>query len=100
MYSTIKIFRFKVSAADSPTISITPPHSLDYHCHKGSGSPNGSVTPNGMAANKSSSNAMLLSPGYLQSPFQCNQSLKVRKLYCMYAVGGGRAPVIFDCLMF
>lgn len=68
--------RFKVSTTDSPGISITPPHSLDYLGNKSGGSPNGTVTPNGMAANKPTCNAMLLSPSYLQGPFQCNQSIK------------------------
>lgn len=68
--------RFKVSVTDSPTISLTPPHSLEYVCSKGGASPNGSVTPNGMASNKSAS-TVLLSPSYLQNPCQCNQSIKV-----------------------
>lgn len=63
--------RFKVSATDSPTISITPPHSLEYLCS------NGTATPNGHNMSKSKSTTMLLSPGYLQAPFQCNQSIKV-----------------------
>lgn len=64
--------KFKVGVTDSPTISITPPHSLDY-CGK-AGSPNGSATPNGMAHR--SGTTVLLSPGYAQTPCQCNQSLK------------------------
>lgn len=67
--------RFKTSVIDSPTISLTPPHSLEYVCSKGGNSPNGSVTPNGMTTNKSSA-TVLLSPGYLQNPCQCNQSIK------------------------
>ncbi|CAB3220526.1 unnamed protein product [Arctia plantaginis] len=67
--------KFKVSVTDSPTISLTPPHSLEYVCSKGGGSPNGSVTPNGMASNKSAA-TVLLSPSYLQNPCQCNQSIK------------------------
>ncbi|XP_026755104.2 calcium release-activated calcium channel protein 1-like isoform X1 [Galleria mellonella] len=65
--------KFKVNATDSPTISITPTHSLDY-VPKNGGSPNGCATPNGMVSNKSTT-AVLLSPGYL-SPCQCNQSIK------------------------
>ncbi|XP_022831566.1 protein orai-2-like isoform X3 [Spodoptera litura] len=67
--------RFKVSVTDSPTISVTPPHSLEYVCTKGGTSPNGSVTPNGMVSNKSAA-TVLLSPGYLQGHCQCNQSIK------------------------
>ncbi|XP_053617663.1 calcium release-activated calcium channel protein 1-like isoform X4 [Plodia interpunctella] len=65
--------RFKVTSTDSPTISITPPHSLDYVCPK-FGSPNGCATP-GMMSNQSAT-TVLLSPGYLQTPCQCNQSFK------------------------
>ncbi|XP_068623633.1 calcium release-activated calcium channel protein 1-like isoform X2 [Battus philenor] len=68
--------KFKVSVTDSPTISISPPHSLDYVCQKSGGSPNGSVTPNGMLSSKSTATTVLLSPGYLQSPCQCSQSIK------------------------
>ncbi|CAH2052027.1 unnamed protein product, partial [Iphiclides podalirius] len=68
--------KFKVSLTDSPTISISPPHSLDNICQKTGGSPNGSVTPNGMLSNKSTATTVLLSPGYLQSPCQCSQSIK------------------------
>nr|XP_021182396.2 protein orai isoform X1 [Helicoverpa armigera] len=67
--------KFKVSVTDSPTISVTPPHSLEYVCTKGGTSPNGSVTPNGMVSNKSAA-TVLLSPGYLQGHCQCNQSIK------------------------
>ncbi|XP_075983615.1 protein orai-like isoform X2 [Anticarsia gemmatalis] len=67
--------KFKASVTDSPTISVTPPHSLEYVCTKGGTSPNGSVTPNGMVSNKSAA-TVLLSPGYLQNPCQCNQSIK------------------------
>ncbi|XP_013189604.2 protein orai isoform X1 [Amyelois transitella] len=65
--------KFKVTSTDSPTISITPPHSLDYVCSK-YGSTNGCATP-GMVSNPSAT-TVLLSPGYLQSPCQCNQSFK------------------------
>ncbi|XP_053617661.1 uncharacterized protein LOC128679432 isoform X2 [Plodia interpunctella] len=65
--------KFKVTSTDSPTISITPPHSLDYVCPK-FGSPNGCATP-GMMSNQSAT-TVLLSPGYLQTPCQCNQSFK------------------------
>ncbi|XP_039751913.1 calcium release-activated calcium channel protein 1-like isoform X1 [Pararge aegeria] len=68
--------KVKVTVTDSPTISVTPPHSLDYECPKGGCSPNGSVTPNGMLSNKSTPTTVLLSPGYLQSPCQCNQSIR------------------------
>ncbi|XP_037292526.1 calcium release-activated calcium channel protein 1 isoform X4 [Manduca sexta] len=64
--------RFKVSVSDSPTISVTPPHSLEYVCPRGGTSP-GTATPNGLV-NKSTT--VLLSPGYLQNPCQCNQSIK------------------------
>ncbi|XP_063628658.1 calcium release-activated calcium channel protein 1-like [Cydia splendana] len=66
--------KFKVTVTDSPTISITPPHSLDYVCAKGGASPNGSATPNGMVPSRSPA-TVLLNPGYL-SPCQCNQSMK------------------------
>ncbi|VVC93059.1 calcium release-activated calcium channel protein 1-like isoform X2 [Leptidea sinapis] len=66
--------RFKVSAVDSPTISVTPPHSLEYDYPKGS-TPNGSITPN-MLASKSTATTVLLSPGLLQTPCQCNQSMR------------------------
>ncbi|XP_034828306.1 calcium release-activated calcium channel protein 1-like isoform X1 [Maniola hyperantus] len=68
--------KVKVTLTDSPTISVTPPHSLDYECPKGGSTPNGSVTPNGMLSNKSTPTTVLLSPGYLQTPCQCNQSIK------------------------
>ncbi|KAG6446878.1 calcium release-activated calcium channel protein 1 isoform X2 [Manduca sexta] len=64
--------KFKVSVSDSPTISVTPPHSLEYVCPRGGTSP-GTATPNGLV-NKSTT--VLLSPGYLQNPCQCNQSIK------------------------
>ncbi|KAI8442255.1 hypothetical protein MSG28_005825 [Choristoneura fumiferana] len=67
--------KFKVTVTDSPTISITPPHSLDYVCPKGGASPNGSATPNGMVPNRSPATTVLLNPGYL-APCQCNQSMK------------------------
>ncbi|XP_063833332.1 uncharacterized protein LOC135082467 [Ostrinia nubilalis] len=70
--------RFKVNVTDSPTISITPPHSLDYAPKAGWGSPNGSATPNGMVSSRSGATTVLLSPGYLQGPCQCNASIKVR----------------------
>lgn len=63
-------------ATDSPTISVTPPHSLEYDCLKGGCTPNGSVTPTGMVSNRSGATTVLLSPGYLQSPCQCNQSIR------------------------
>ncbi|XP_032526900.1 protein orai-2-like isoform X2 [Danaus plexippus] len=56
--------------SDSPTISVTPPHSLEYDCPKGS---SGTVTPT-MITSKPAT--VLLSPGYLQSPCQCTQSIK------------------------
>ncbi|XP_013144887.1 PREDICTED: calcium release-activated calcium channel protein 1-like isoform X3 [Papilio polytes] len=65
--------RLKVSVTDSPTISISPPHSLDYVCQKGSP---GSVTPNGMLSSKSTATTVLLSPSYLQTTCQCSQSIK------------------------
>ncbi|XP_072934479.1 protein orai-2-like isoform X3 [Epargyreus clarus] len=68
--------KFKVNATDSPTISVTPPHSLEYECTKGGNTPNGSVTPTGMLSGKTTATTVLLSPGYLQSPCQCNQSIK------------------------
>ncbi|KAL4711945.1 hypothetical protein ACJJTC_006114 [Scirpophaga incertulas] len=67
--------KFKVSVTDSPAISITPPHSLDYASPKNGGSPNGCATPNGMMTSRSGT-TVLLSPGYLQTPCQCNQSIK------------------------
>ncbi|XP_050353067.1 calcium release-activated calcium channel protein 1-like isoform X1 [Nymphalis io] len=67
--------KIKVTAADSPAISVTPPHSLEYDCPKGVSTPNGSVTPTGMLTNKSTA-TVLLSPSYLQSPCQCNQSIR------------------------
>ncbi|XP_049879330.1 calcium release-activated calcium channel protein 1-like isoform X3 [Pectinophora gossypiella] len=67
--------KYKVNSTESPTISVTPPHSLEYLCPKGGGSPNGSATPNGMVT-RTSATTVLLSPGYLQSPCQCNQSIK------------------------
>nr|XP_012548236.1 calcium release-activated calcium channel protein 1 isoform X3 [Bombyx mori] len=66
--------KFKVSVTDSPTISLTPPHSLEYVCPRGGTSPNGSTTPNGFS-NKSAA-TVLLNPSYLQNPCQCNQSIK------------------------
>ncbi|XP_028172906.1 protein orai-like isoform X2 [Ostrinia furnacalis] len=68
--------KFKVNVTDSPTISITPPHSLDYAPKAGWGSPNGSATPNGMVSSRSGATTVLLSPGYLQGPCQCNASIK------------------------
>ncbi|CAG5044358.1 unnamed protein product [Parnassius apollo] len=68
--------KFKVNVTDSPTISVSPPHSLDYVCQKSCGSLNGSVTPNGMLSSKSTATTVLLSPGYLQSRCQCSQSIK------------------------
>ncbi|XP_013144871.1 PREDICTED: uncharacterized protein LOC106108287 isoform X1 [Papilio polytes] len=65
--------KLKVSVTDSPTISISPPHSLDYVCQKGSP---GSVTPNGMLSSKSTATTVLLSPSYLQTTCQCSQSIK------------------------
>lgn len=62
---------------DSPTISVTPPHSLEYEFPKGGSTPNGCVTPNGMLTSKSTPTTVLLSPSYLQSTCQCNQSIKV-----------------------
>ncbi|CAH0402784.1 unnamed protein product [Chilo suppressalis] len=67
--------KFKVSVTDSPTISVTPPHSLEYAYAKGGSSPNGCATPNGMASNRSGA-TVLLSPGYLHTPCQCSQSIK------------------------
>lgn len=69
------IYRYKINASDSPTISVTPPHSLEYVCSKGGASPNGSATPNGMSA-RTSATTVLLSPTYLQG-CQCSQSIKV-----------------------
>ncbi|XP_022125752.1 uncharacterized protein LOC111000550 isoform X1 [Pieris rapae] len=56
---------------ESPTISVTAPHSLEYDFTKGSSTPNGSITPN--MASKSAA-TVLLSPGYM--PCQCNQSIR------------------------
>ncbi|KAI5635493.1 mediator of CRAC channel activity domain-containing protein [Phthorimaea operculella] len=67
--------KYKVNTIDSPAISITPPHSLEYVCQKGGSSPNGSATPNGMVS-RTSATTVLLSPGYLQTPCQCSQSIK------------------------
>lgn len=67
-----------MNVTDSPTISITPPHSLDYAAPKaGWNSPNGCATPNGMVSSRSGATTVLLSPGYLQGPCQCNASIKV-----------------------
>ncbi|CAG9791405.1 unnamed protein product [Diatraea saccharalis] len=71
--------KFKVSVTDSPTISLTPPHSLEYACAKSGGSPNGCATPNGMMSRSGAT--VLLSPGYLHTPCQCNQSIKVSNLF-------------------
>ncbi|CAG4932663.1 unnamed protein product [Colias eurytheme] len=64
--------KFK-AATDSPTISVTAPHSLEYDCGKGASTPNGSITPN-MLSGKSTA-TVLLSPGYMQH-CQCNQSIR------------------------
>ncbi|XP_026314201.1 calcium release-activated calcium channel protein 1-like isoform X2 [Hyposmocoma kahamanoa] len=66
--------KYKVNASDSPTISVTPPHSLEYVCSKGGASPNGCATPNGMNS-RTSATTVLLSPTYLQG-CQCSQSIK------------------------
>ncbi|KAG7303472.1 hypothetical protein JYU34_011992 [Plutella xylostella] len=80
--------KFKVTT-ESPTISVTPPQSLEYLY------PAGAVTPNGMVG-KNPSTAVLLSPGYLQSPFQCNQSIKSASETTAVATGSGWAPGVPD----
>ncbi|XP_041972471.1 calcium release-activated calcium channel protein 1-like isoform X2 [Aricia agestis] len=72
-YDSSSHAKVRLGTNDSP--NGTPPHSLDYEFMKSGTSP-GTATPTGMISSKATATTVLLSPSYLQTPCQCNQSIK------------------------